>query len=1016
MTTDLSFCGREVELATLGECWRLASNADDPQPQLVLLAAEPGVGKTRLALEFLRRQIAGLTDQPGYWPDPAGLVSDRLHLNFPPDQCRFDRPIPFLWWGIAAQAEGGDSVALHDRFLAPHLVAMSMRARMAGTGVSLAKIWAGAGVDALAGALQVDTILSVGGAFLDSVKLLQGEIGKGAAQALAGDTLVKNRVDALLADLEQVLNPAARLGYARVPAMILIDDAQFAAADPGLLRFVERLTHAAMTQRWPVMIVMTHWQTEWTLEGDRGGRSVATLVHHARHGGSDEPGPISGIFGGYLNSENYHEIRLAKLNDLDPALRTALPGLPADQRSALLDAVDGNPRFLEQIIAYLRGEPRLFDDFDPARALTAEGLAEALSRSQRVHEVVLARLTSAQVAPEVREALALASVQGMQVVREVVEAAGRSLLGHDLGEPLLRGQDPFSVMAFESGGAVGSFTERLFLQAAAQLRRNIKGLHDEAAVKAALIPAIQTMLDDPDADAATRDAAASVALRLVEDAGDAAARRLVATAAATRMEASDEPEAIRALLDRFFAAIAAGDDAEQAATIAAMPHEPLVTAVTNARLFDRKATIARLADLRISALRKADERSAQGRYELAIWLKGRGVVHGGAGEFDAAAACFEEAIALYRDALSTAPSRPIVDGIQDVLTLTAGDDDMTGSYAKADERIDLLLDIIGWARDQAVLTDDEADYRRGATLSLRGHMLMARNRRSMQSAGDLRARMRAQAARRPMIEASLAEAEVLARKLVERGDGDARRDLSAALNSRADRTRASDADAALAASDESIAIMRALVAEAPRVAWLRDLATALTVRARVLRQREEPASDDLAEALGLLKQAEARLLNDAARADVAAAIRNVAMDHARNAPQLATMGHMLLDRRDIAGAFAAFRAAVAAVAPIYDREIPHELLAPLFQSALTMLGLAPHLDPRLDAEAAEQVMLEGFMAAMAFVKRRMPDGADGIAEAGAACADAYADTGLARMFADLLALAQDQREVDADLS
>ena len=43
-----------------------------------------------------------------------------------------------------------------------------------------------------------------------------------------------------------------------------------------------------------------------------------------------------------------------------------------------------------------------------------------------------------------------------------------------------------------------------------------------------------------------------------------------------------------------------------------------------------------------------------------------------------------------------------------------------------------------------------------------------------------------------------------------------------------------------------------------------------------------------------------------------------------------------------------------------------------------------------------KVMLEGFMAAMVFVKRRMPDGADGIAEAGAACADAYADT--LRMF------------------
>lgn len=1014
MTTDLVFCGREAEMAMLAECWQRAADVDNPQPQLVVLPAEPGVGKTRLALEFLARQVAGQGSESAYWPTDAKLADGRLRLNIPAEECRFDRPIPFLWWGIAAQAEGGDSVALHDRFLAPHLVAMSMRARMAGTGLSLAKIWGAAGADALASALQVDSVLSIGGAFLESVKLLHGEMGRGAAQALAGDTLVKNRVDALLSDLEQVLNPAARLGYARVPAMILIDDAQFAAADAGLLRFIERLTHAAMTQRWPVMILMTHWHAEWTLDAERGGRSVATLIHHARYGGSDESGPISGAPGGYLNSENYREIRLAKLDDLDPALRAALGGLPLEQRRALLDAVDGNPRFLEQVIAYLRAEPRLFDDFDPACALTEEGLTEALSRSQRVHEVVLARLTSPQVAPEVREALALASVQGMRVVREVVEAAGHALLGHDLGEPLLRGQNPFSVMAFEDDSKIGQFTERLFLQAAAQLRRNIKGLHDEAAVKAALLPALQMILDDMAAAPTARHAAAMVALRLVEQTGDTTARRLVATAAATCIETDDEPESIRAMLDRFFAAIDVDDDEVLAALVAAIPHEPLVTAFTVARTFDRTENIARLTDLRITALRRTGNASTRSQYELAVWLKGRGVLHGRAAAFEAAANCFEEAIALYRDALSSDPSRAIVDGIQDVLTLTAGDDNMTGAYAKADERIGLLLDIISWARDHRVLTSDEADHRRGAILSLRGHMLMQRDHRSARSGGDIRARMRAQSARRPIIDECLSEAEAIARTLVNRGVMDARRDLSAALNTRADRLRARDADAALAASDESVAIMRALVAEAPRVNLLRDLATALTVRARALRHREEPSGDDLAEALDLLKQAEARLMNDAARADVAAAIANVAMDRARSAPQLAMMGQMLLEQRDPAGGFASYRAAVGAIAPIYDRNIPDELLAPLFQAALAMLGLAPHLDPRLDVEAAEQVMLEGFMASMAFLKREMPDGADGIAEAGEVCADAYADTGMRKLFADLRHLAVKQREILAE--
>ncbi|PZQ21024.1 MAG: hypothetical protein DI569_13420 [Sphingopyxis macrogoltabida] len=1012
MTTDLTFCGREAEMAVLADCWRRASDVDDPHPQLLLLAAEPGVGKTRLVLEFLRRQIAAQPPEQAYWPDPATEAAGRLPLNFAADRCRFDRPIPFLWWGVAAQADGGDSVAMHDRFLAPHLVAMSMRARMAGTGVSLAKIWAGVGVDALAGALQVDTVLSVGSALFDSVKLLHGQFGGDTADIrLAGNMIVSNRVDALLADLEQVMNPAARLGYARVPALILIDDAQFAGADPGLLRFVERLAHAAITGKWPVMIVLTHWQTEWALESERGGRSVAAMIHHARHGGTDEPGPISGVPGGYLNSGHYREMRLAKLDDLTPALRAALPGLTAEQDAAILGAVDGNPRFLEQIIAYLRSEPRLFDDFDPARALTDDGLAEALSRSQRVHEVVLARLTAPHVASEVREALALASVQGMRVLRDVVEAAGHSLLGHDLGEPLMRGQNPFSIMAFEDGGAVGSFTERLFLQAASQLRRNIKGLHDEAAVKAALRLALAAILRAPVTDTETRDAAALVALRLVD--GGADDRGLTALAAATHMLALDEPEPMRAALAQFLAALDGADGAAADAIIADISHAALLGAADNARLFDRADAAAVFADHRIAAIRR-DRGGPASQSDLADWLALRGAVHGAFGQFEEATARLDEAVACYRDALVHAPSRGAVTGLHRVLTLTAQDDDATGHCARADDRIDILLDTIAWAQEQGLLSPNEAEKARGAALSLRGHMLLQRNARSARSGGDIRARMRAQANRRPLIDASLDEAEAIARRQSDRGDIDARRNLSAALNARADRRAMADADDAIAASNESVAIMRDLIAATPRVSWLRDLAVALTVRSRVAQARGEPASDDLAEALDLMKQVESRLMTDNARADVAASIRNIEAQNAQNAPQLALMGQQLLERRDLAGAFAAYRAAVAAVAPLYDRTIAPPLLMPLYQSALTMLALAPHFDPLLDADTAEQVMLEGFHAALAFLNRKTPDAVDGIAEAGAACAQAYGDADLAGMFASMRKSAGDLRQILAD--
>lgn len=824
MTTDLAFCGREAELAVLAERWALASDVDSPKPQLVLLTAEPGVGKTRLALEFLRRQAAAQPDGATYWPDASELASGRLHLNFAAETCRLDRPIPFLWWGIAAQAEGGDSVALHDRFLAPHLVAMSMRARMMGTGMSLAKIWGAAGVDALANTLQVDTVLSIGTALFDSVKLLKGHFGLGATDhRLAGETVVKNRVDALIADLEQVMNPAARLGYARTPAIVFIDDAQFARADPGLLRFVERLTHAAMTQRWPLMLVMTHWQTEWRIDTERDGRSIAALIHHARHGGREEPGPISGTTGGgYLNDGNYREIRLAKLGDLDPALSSALPGLPPAQRKALLGAVDGNPRFLEQVVAYLRGEPRLFEDFEPTAALTEEGLAEALSRSQRVHEVVLARLTSAEVAPEVREALALASVQGVRVLRDVVEAGGRTLLGHDLREPLLRGQDPFSVMAFETGGAVGSFTERLFLDAAARLRRNIKGLHDDGAVRRALRPALLDLLleqmerEDPTLDRNVMGACVATAPTLIDDAEDVEQRFLAALAAMAEIVIADEKAVLIDALRRIVESLHQGlDDDVSVELIGRLPQLAIAAAAQAALDLDKLELAGWLGGRRYEWLNRTYNQtiSVESATPCAMWIDFLGEVKWREGALDLAMERFTAADQYYEFVLAREPTRKAVFGRAGTLSNLSR---LAAEMGRPEAALGFLAAMSSHyqkASDSGII--DEQEKARGIALSLNaqiGLLLAAGNDAAAVGAEQM--------------------CLMLTRQIAARGEPGDRNNLSRLLNLLADhQTNAADA---LAMANESVGIMYDLLEDAPsRLALQYDLIVALTVRARV---------------------------------------------------------------------------------------------------------------------------------------------------------------------------------------
>src|SRR5690606_15189336 len=131
---------------------------ETPKPQVVTIQAEPGVGKTRLAMEFYR-WLSAHVDQPGaagYWPDDLAVLGRNLDINPSLTALRCDIPIPFLWWGLRAGAPDiqnsvtGDAVAAYDRHVVPQLVPLLVNARVRKSRASLAKIWAEVGVDVAA--------------------------------------------------------------------------------------------------------------------------------------------------------------------------------------------------------------------------------------------------------------------------------------------------------------------------------------------------------------------------------------------------------------------------------------------------------------------------------------------------------------------------------------------------------------------------------------------------------------------------------------------------------------------------------------------------------------------------------------------------------------------------------------------------------------------------------------------------------------------------------------------------
>ncbi|WP_139250906.1 hypothetical protein [Palleronia salina] len=197
-------------MAQIVDRWHRASKVEAPEPQLVVLKAERGVGKTRLALEFygwLSETLDGV-GREGYWPDGVEILGRSIDVNPDPDVCRYDVPIPYLWWGLRASDKdaengiAGDAIATYDKFLAPHLVALTMRAKMMSSGKAILEVWRDVAKGEAASWSGYDTVVSVGEGLLKTAGILRGTLrsSDGSARNEAGKRAM-SRVDAVMQDL-----------------------------------------------------------------------------------------------------------------------------------------------------------------------------------------------------------------------------------------------------------------------------------------------------------------------------------------------------------------------------------------------------------------------------------------------------------------------------------------------------------------------------------------------------------------------------------------------------------------------------------------------------------------------------------------------------------------------------------------------------------------------------------------------------------------------------------------------
>jgi hypothetical protein len=112
MIDELIFCGegRKVELRRLKRAYdsvaaaaegaRRNHGSGQPCHRVVLIEAERGLGKTRLAMELFRH-LTTVCDPDSYWPDTSGREREGIEVMPRAETCDFTRRPPFLWWGMS---------------------------------------------------------------------------------------------------------------------------------------------------------------------------------------------------------------------------------------------------------------------------------------------------------------------------------------------------------------------------------------------------------------------------------------------------------------------------------------------------------------------------------------------------------------------------------------------------------------------------------------------------------------------------------------------------------------------------------------------------------------------------------------------------------------------------------------------------------------------------------------------------------------------------------------------------
>lgn len=449
-------------------------------PQMAVLVAESGLGKSRLVRE-LYLQLANDPEwnpkETAYWPGSFG-GDDRQMRESPSLEGHVPLgPPKFMWLGVRWQPIDRRNADTHSRLDVLNTdISNQMRLvdKYGPAWKSLLerrkKELIGKGIDNITG-IAADLLMPFGGVCLNLLREAERSMRERHFGPIDNDGVAKAQAENTRAAMLEYMHGLLS-GSRAIPTILFLDDAQFSIEDQYTLSFVAALWKQAVQNNWPLLIICAYWQQDWNV-----------LKQQTRE---DTTLSLAGMVDGDRLSER--ALSAACAADLEAILAERFPGLSPKNRQSLLSKAGNNFASMVENMNDLSEEPYWFVDRRFDRPLSKDGSDGVDEWSALRHERKLERFQ--KLTESRRNVLGWSSRLGVRFMTTVVAKFAAEIARHeedcvdlDVPREIDWCVDP-GVFLSESGGQFCEFRDKIYHEfSIARYDKTLRNRHEECLVR-----------------------------------------------------------------------------------------------------------------------------------------------------------------------------------------------------------------------------------------------------------------------------------------------------------------------------------------------------------------------------------------------------------------------------------------------------------------------------------------------------------------------------------------------------